>query len=439
MNSPILTALLVAVGALAFILFFATLRMSKNTVATVWLVSLLAIPPWIAIEVGGSHIPTAAIVSVAAIANQLHNRPKWRSVDAFALLLGCSAVAASLVGGSPRHVAVQALSEWVLPYIAGRIAVNPEHFVKIAGRAAAILASLAILQFFTQFDFSTLPPFSYSNRLPFWMGLQERGGFARAELTLGHSIALGGVLALLLPFAISGRRRPGGDAPRRSSLWALILVPLGAAATLSRGALISVMVVLAFSVLFLRLKAIHRLGLLLALPLATWVALKFFDRLSSSSQGAELTDSTSYREGLLALMALVKPLGLTPGGVPAGDGATYAWLGYYSIDNAVLYVALYLGIVAAACYLLATLASAWGCLKRRDEVARIYGIAVVAQVPLIATVAPITQYQNIFWFIIGAAVTASLQPSPQVAESDQPGLEAMKSATPTRHHGNRTE
>lgn len=421
MNSAIVEGIAALVGASLLLLFVATLQLEKRTMATLWLVAVTLFPPWVALMVGGVRIPVAAVVSLAAVLNQFRSRPAWNFIDTVAVGLGACVALSVVAGGTPRHILVQVGAEWLLPYAAGRFTFDREAIPVIARRLAVALSIFALLQFVTRFDVATVFPFNIANTQAFWMGLQERGGFSRAELTFGHSIALGGTLALLLPFVAFKDERKGGG----SSVWQIALVLAGVAATMSRASMLGALAVLSAAILVLRISALTRLIMVALVSGGAWAALQYFDNLARSSAGTEVNDSSSYREGLVDLMAVVEPMGLAPGGAPSTDGVTYKWLGYYSIDNSLLYVALYAGGIAAVLYV-ATLCLALARLTlRRSPTGNAFALALLSQVPLIVTVAPITQHQAILWFFIGLATTAG-QLDKERRHDDEPSTSAQR-------------
>jgi hypothetical protein len=128
-----------------------------------------------------------------------------------------------------------------------------------------------------------------------------------------------------------------------------------------------------------------------------------------SAAGAEATNSADYRLELLKLVPDLMPFGysssaytqatgqLVLANVQSSDGTLH------SIDNALLLVGLTYGWVPLA-FVLAMLVLGLACVLSGRAAPPT--IAVLAQVPAFATVALITQYSTVTWFMAGLAVYA---------------------------------
>src|SRR5690606_19204510 len=136
-----------------------------------------------------------------------------------------------------------------------------------------------------------------------WAPIQERGGQSRSEWAFGHSIALGGALALAVPFAVSSKWHSGWKVA------SLTLLGVATMLTFSRSALAAFGIALTLSILFLAsttwkqkliFLAASALGAALGLP---WM-LRVFDE-----AGSEAINSATYRDGLLSLIRHMQPLG----------------------------------------------------------------------------------------------------------------------------------
>lgn len=423
------SAMVLASGATAVILVVYVLRSKPTALLFLWSIVVLATPPWISFYLVGFRIPVAAAVSVAIIAVLMGRTPnRWTLADTLVALLAVTAVMATSGFGSPLHLTTQVLFEWVCCYGAGRM-LSTADFVLVGSRVGGVLGWLAVLQVALQLNFARYWPFSYSSDGSQWSVLQERGDQIRAEVTLGHSIALGAVLTMLLPFALSKVR----------TLIDKILVAgilIGVLATFSRSAMLAALIVVLLSIIFSEIDTVRKIGALAICAGGAWLVLRYFtDTVGSSTNSVELTDSTAYREGLLGIVGQVRPLGLAGGAIPAADGVTYKWGRYYSIDNGLLYLGLYLGLV---CALLFVALLAWVLSKSIKRRSFLFSAVLLSQLPFILTVAPITQYQNVLWLLLGAAVHpmhGRRTPSNRnAAEAEQPDVKHDQRARVDSRH-----
>jgi len=366
----------------------------------------------------GTRLAPAAIISVLVIAARIgKTRLRINIIDALVLALILVSLLGTAFASTPTHIFSQIVLEWGLPYLAARVLSADVSLLTRLPVLGLVLGLLAIAQSVTRIDLASFPPFSFSVGATNWMGLQGRAGLVRAELTTGQSIALGGILVLLLPFALSAERKM----LRVTSSIALIG---GILATLSRAALVSGIIAIFLCLWFSAMsKATKSILLVLTVAAAGAAATVFGDFLERSG-GNELSDSTNYRGGLLGLIRYANPLGLASNAVPSGRGATFFWDTFYSIDNGLLYVALYAGVIAAIAFILMVVVLGWKLVRGSVNPAT---IAIVAQIPLLVSVAPITQYQNFLWFFIGLAASWTYALRKPAADESRattsPGLE----------------
>lgn len=393
------TAAMVLTGCTAVLsVLVAPLRRRRTILLVLWLLVVLATPPWIFLQLAGYRIPVAALASFAVIFISIGvTKLRWILTDSLALLLATTCILATTFSTSPLHLTTQAFFEWIACYAAGRFLFQDVNYPLVASRVAGIFGWAAVSQALFQYNFAQIWPFSYATQGSPWTTLQERGGQIRAELTLGHSIALGAVLTILLPFALKHNNT-------LKDRMLLIGIFGGVLATFSRSSMMAAFIAVAITVLVSQMDAIKKAVAIVGCALAAWVAvLVFGDVVSSAPNSAELTDSTAYREGLLSLTQLIRLIGVAESAVPAPDGVTYIWGRFYSIDNGLLYVGLYLGLIAVVFYV------AWMLSALRNSVRNgwsPFSTMIIAQVPFILTVAPITQYQNVFWLIAGAGASS---------------------------------
>lgn len=401
--------------ALSGVAMLAVLAVNPKLAFRMWVIGVALVPPWLYPQFAGFRVPIALLFSMAVIAAHLpKNSVRWRLPDTAVLALCGLLVIATSVGGTPLHIAVQGCAEWGACYAAGRFVVDRLGFVSAMRSLGVVLGIGAVLQAVLSFNLADLPVLGSGADGSTWASLQERAGFTRAELTFGHSIALGGTLAMILPFVLVD-----GSKPRQRIAAGIVFT--GILCTLSRASIVGA--VAGLGVVLLRSRAsstakasgIAGLGFLAFLG---WSRLS--ERLNENTYAVEVQNSTQYREDLLTLIPILRPVGLAPGGIPAEAGQTFRWLNFYSIDNALLLVGLYAGWLAAVLYLVPTI---WLARKGiAGKLDRVILPLVVTQLPLILAVAPITQYQCFFWLMLGHAISRASGDAP----SDDVAAEAQR-------------
>jgi hypothetical protein len=310
---------------------------------------------------------------------------------------------------------------WILAFTVGRLIplrVDLDWITKAFAITMGAVAVLALAEFALSWNpFVELPPLGGGDRsFSVWSRLQERGGVLRAEGAFGHSIALGASLAMAIPFAIGSRL---------ATKWRLALVLVliaGIAVTFSRAAMVAGALALLLSIYALRESISRRVrigiligGLFAVAALQPLVAGVFIDA------GSEAAKSGAYREALFSLLGSLALVGQSDAtSITASGSSLYGQ--FDSVDSAFLLVGLNHGVVALVLGVLAYLAATVAVLRRRGGPAT---IAVVAQGPALLTVALITQYAALFWFVAGLAGYALARPREAAPE------EVTKTARPS--------
>lgn len=391
-------AVAVLVGLVLIALALAS-RYKPSMAMAAWLVALLAVPPWIYVNVAGYRVAPAAVLSLVVVLGSLRPGMRMRGWADWSVLALAALLLISPQFGSPFFLVVQGLGEWILCYAAGRLLLpRVDSVIKVMAAVGAVFGALAILQYWTQYNVADwigqIPGATSGSQ---WMSLQFRGGNVRAEATLGHSISLGGVLALCLPFATRLDRIPA-----RLALSTLIVG--GVLATQSRAALLAVALYIGISVLTsATLPLVARVSL--AIPaLITLIALlpQLIEGFvfGGGDTSSEVNQGTVYRVDILSTAGNVNLIGVASNASVASDG-TFVWGRIASVDNGLLYIALYLGALAALAYVTPMIAVAKEAFGRN---ANPFALAILIQIPLFLTVAPITQYQSVYWFVLGLAM-----------------------------------
>jgi hypothetical protein len=387
MALPVLT-----MAAAAGVVLTAVMWKRPKAAVVIWLLSVAMVPSWIGI----SAFPVQSAVgllAIAAVAGSFGLR-----LDGFDLYFGgfiALALIILLLGGGDRALFIDFVVKWALSYAVARV-VLPACGVRFATDAVALVFALVGALAILEFIFHWHPFVGFMTSFPeyaTWGEIQVRSGVERSEWAFGHSIALGGSLALAIPFIL------GASFGFKFRVFALLLVLGGIATTLSRGAMIA-----AGLTIFLCLLAyLTKRGLQFAMVFAGCVAVTAVafvpGRLVQFAFGAtsETQESASYRERLYDT--------LLPDLVPFGK-ASYPLVSQdTSIDSAFLYVGMHFGWIIVVMLLAPFLLVVVRTLSGK---ASLFEVGVAGQLPLLATVSLITQYQSFLFFTVGFAVQVAV-------------------------------
>ena len=364
----------------------------------VWLLSIAMVPEWVGVN-SLIAVPVYCLVAFAVLAASVaKSRARFTSFDAYFAAFLCLALLASLYSGTNKALWAEMAIRWGLPFFAGRIIVGATGVRFAANAIAAVLGivgALACVELllvwhpFVTWDFSSNP-----QAFQAWHSIQVRGGRDRSEWAFGHSIALGGSLALGIPFvAISTYQR-------LVKFVLLAAIMAGILATDSRAALLSAVLsgVLCLSY-FLRGSFVRAFGLIFT-SMAVLFTLSPYGALLQTwarGQSDEERVSARYRDQLYAQYF---------------DGI--AWFGRSnavdsrsipSIDSAILRTGLEFGWVIVVLALIPLVLSVIRLVAGRATIAE---VAIVGQIPLFLTVALITQYQSVVFLAVSIAVSELL-------------------------------
>ncbi|OJX73157.1 hypothetical protein [Leifsonia sp. 71-9] len=390
-------------GVVAAIVLLIVLRRAPRLSVALWLTVLCLVPIWIGIGVGFNgnlFLPAVSAVGVVVIAALLPV-PGYRLVPADAFLLILLIIGAMGIFGGNSSIAfatlVTMVSYFAIGYVVGRVASLRVSAAWLSGAIAiafTVVGALAVIEFVTRFNPFVL--LHTSNGLySVWGTIQIRGGVPRAEAAFGHSIALGCSLALAIPFAIA--------APFR--LWlkvAMVSIMLaGCVVSFSRTAMLCAAIALVLSVFFARdisakARAITLSVLIAASVAAAPLVLSVFD-----DAGSEATGSADYRGNLLSLLGSMNPVGVADSAQKDSSG-TLHFAHFVSIDSQLLLTGLTNGFLAMLLACVALAGALWTVLRGRAVPGT---IAIVAQIPALATVALITQYSILLFAVAGIAAS----------------------------------
>ncbi len=390
---------LIAVGVVAAgVLLLLVMRAAPRFAFAVWCATLTGVPVWIGVSVGPfwSAITLMTVAAVIAFGRDVALRPIDGAAAALVLLL-LALFGLRLIS---LPALVIALSEWVLPYVWGRLVLGrlaKPTFVDVVATFTLIAATLGVVEFVTGGNpFTAITAPGSSALYAIWGPLQERAGRVRVEGAFGHSIAFGATLAMGSSFVLAARW------PAWLRLAGLAVVAAAVGLTLSRVALLTLALTVALSLVLLPgLGRRVRAGIVAGGVLAAGVLAPTLGRVFLAA-GDEASGSAGYRLDLMSLLPLVQPFGgageiagLTAGGTYVGDFAR-------SIDNAVLVAALRVGWAGTGLLLLLVAVAAIEVVRRGGR--NPASIAVACQIPSMFVVAFITQFAVAFWFCVGVAL-----------------------------------
>ena len=144
-----------------------------------------------------------------------------------------------------------------------------------------------------------------------------------------------------------------------------------------------------------------RVGVTVLLVVAVAVAAPLLGDVFTAA-GEEAVGSAEYRSDLAILIGDMRALGITTSWTVLPTGETY-YGSFQSIDSELVLTGLRFGALPLVVIVVAIITCVVGLLRGRATPA---AVAVAAQVPAFATVALITQYGYLAWFLAGVAVTA---------------------------------
>lgn len=405
---PVIDSALGAVlGIVAAALAFFLLRRSAKLAIGLWLAVVSLLPVWVGVSFGfggNFYLPFASIVAVIVILSLLPVRLfAFHLVDGLVGLLVVVGFAALLTGnaGIALSFLFTLAAYFSVGYVLGRSAparLDLRWLYGAIGVTFTVVAILAIIEFATRWNIFVNLPVNNSAYLT-WGQLQERGGVLRAEGAFGHSIALGSSLAIAVPLTLASRFR----FPIRGVM--VLVMLLATVLTFSRIGMIGALLGLVLSVLFLR-EAFPERGRIALATAVTVASLGLFPIVATvfNDAGTEASGSAAYRGDLLSLLGDMNLIGLSDSARRTADGQVY-FGNFRSIDSQLILTGLSSGTLVLAMVLIALAAAVVLVLRRRASAAT---IAVVAQIPALATVALITQYAILVWFVIGLAVASQL-------------------------------
>lgn len=393
---------LVLLAASCAALLVVVLRDAPRAALVLWLLVVAFVPVWLGVAVVSFFLP-ASLVGGLVLLTMLPFAPRALApADWGVAVLMAACLLPVLVGGATPTSVFVVLTQWLLAFLLGRV-VPARVGLAVVYQAVAVVFTVVSLGALAEFLLSWNPfvEITAANDLyATWGPLQERGGLLRAEGAFGHSIALGACLAMAIPLTLASAFRLRTRALMTAAMLSATLV------TFSRVAMVCAVLAVVLSLLLLREELSRAVRAAVALGLAVaGVLLVPFVAATFSAAGDEATNSAAYRGDLTSLIPDISVLGYATSAYRTTAGELYFGR-FHSIDSALILLGLTYGWLALAAALALLLAAVWLVVAGRASAPT---IALVAQLPALATVALITQYAMVLWFVAGLAVTAQVE------------------------------
>ncbi|WP_431278365.1 hypothetical protein [Leifsonia poae] len=422
-TGPTIDRTLVAVvGLLVAVAAFLVLRRSPKLAVATWIVVLCFVPVWIGLGIGFNgnyYLPAVSAAALLVMVTLLPIRSfRFSLLDGLVVMLIVFGLT-SLLAESPTIAlgfVFSLVTYFVIGYVFGRLAplrVEASWIYGAIAVAFTVVAGLAIIEFFTGWNPFVLIT-SGNSMFATWGSIQERGGVARAEGAFGHSIALGSSLAIAIPLTLAARF------PLLVRAGMVLLMLFATVLTFSRIGMIGALLGLVLSIVFMR-DAISRRSRIVLTTGILLVSAVLFPLVSTvfDDAGNEATGSAAYRSDLLSLLGSMNLVGVADSARRDSTGQVY-FGNFRSIDSQLILTGLSSGLIALILIVATLVAGIVLVFARRATPAT---IAVVAQIPALATVALITQYSVFLWFAVGLAA------STQLAQRGRSREEAMNELT----------
>lgn len=408
---------LIVLGLSALCGLIVAFRSSSKLALICWLMTIGFVPVWLGVPFIFIWVPATVMGILLLITTLRWSRYRLGPADALVAGLALVCLAPMVAGGAWSTTSVYVvLAQWMLAFAIGRtIPGGPRPLVWVYSVVAVVMgcvALVALVEFalgWNPFVSLAVPGRDYE----LWSVLQERGGILRAEGAFGHSIALGCSLALAIPLTL------GCSLTARVRAGITIMLLLGSVVTFSRVGILAAFLGVLLSIIGMSRESISRRARAAALVVTTLVSLAVVPLASSvfSAAGEEAARSAAYRAELLGLLPTLSVFGYSSAAYRNTAGEL-EFLGFKSIDSALILLGLTYGWIALVLAALLLVMAVVPVLRRRATPPL---VALVAQIPALATVALITQYSMFLWFVAGLAAASVVRPSRATAGGSETG------------------
>jgi len=397
------------------------LRRAPRWALVLWLAVVCCVPVWfvvpLQIDVEPEVAVTLVLVACLLPLGHLAAGPVLRLTlwDGLVALFFLAALLPITWGAATIADDWVLAAQWGMAFLAGRLVAHRVGLPWVYGAVAVaftLAAGFALVEFLTAWNPFALFPGSGS-LYDSWAPVQLRADRPRAEGAFGHSIALGASLAMAIPLTLAAPFRPLVRV-------VMVLVMLGAVAvTFSRDGLLTAVLGVVLTVVLVRrdLPVKVRMWVMGGLGVAAVAAVPWLLGVFSAA-GSEATDSAGYRLDLLGLVPHMAPLGLSDVFYESPAGGRF-FGAFRSIDSALILLGLTYGWIPLVIVALLLVGALGAVLTGHG---RAPTVAVVAQLPAFITVALITQYASVAWFIAGLAVFAQSVAREPMASGEEPFL-----------------
>jgi hypothetical protein len=240
---------LLAVGSITVLWAYLLIRQGPRVALGAAMVLSFAFPVWIRMDIAGLPFNVrTAVAAIAMLGYSLHPRGKIilpLTLLDFCMALMCIAhvTADTFAEGFTATLPLRAWGEWILPYIAGRYAIQSRDDLKtVAPWAVGVLVFIAIAAVFEAL--TKVNPFevAFGDR-PVELSKRtlERLGLKRAFGPTTHAIYFGMLMAMLMPWLVCLWQSFESRRIQALTVAAGIIALAGAVSTVSRTPMITVL------------------------------------------------------------------------------------------------------------------------------------------------------------------------------------------------------
>lgn len=360
----------------------------------IWLIITSITPFWTTISTGGTpifpyylNIPIAiGLILRTATTPRERRSSSLNLLDIIVTIAVFIAVILTFTSGMQSFLYSNMLYTLYGGYIIGRH--SPVKITKLYVVVMTILAIWGVIEF--AFGWHAFVDWQATSG---GMGpsIQERGGYARSEATMGHAIAYGAALVSAIPFTREFRS---------ATILQVVLIA-GVLSSLSRGPIFAAMLAVALN-FYLERNSSHRVRMFLLLSVGVALAYLLIGSLYAGSGQEELDSSSNARGlqidntfGLLRAIGQARDTQWNPG------TGRYETNGISLVDNSFLRLALDYGWVVPSLLAIPFLVAAYLVIRRKAGIA---AQSLVTQLPIVFVTSLITQWQILLLFVVGLFV-----------------------------------